>query len=232
MNSNKAPLQYDLARFITSTEQSILAAGIQLTISNDFEELAESVKENELPIALPKMFAPERVNQLPAHNFWIKGTDKAGRIVHTQAFNYASLRGKPLIEYLNNVKDLYCPVLPVADKNSIQFQTSDALNKVSGTVCYQSAIWIKEDLIDQKDPKIVALLSVLGFTLAVTTWAPDYIFSLISQNHVFKGLPTRLGYRHMHPYALNWKISNSNIDMNDWLVWLSQDEFVEIAGVG
>ena len=230
MNANMALQQYDLSRFMISTEQSILAAGIQLTISNDFEELVESVRENHLPVGLPNMFSPKRVSQLPAHNFWIKGTDKEGRIVHTQAFNYSSLRGKSLTDYLNNLKNLYCPLIPVADKNSIRFFASDALNEVSGTVCYQSAIWIKEDFIEQKNPKIVLLLSILGFTLAVATWGPDYIFSLISQEHAYRGLPTRLGYRHMHPYALNWKTSNSQIDMNDWLVWLSQDELVEMAG--
>ena len=68
------------------------------------------------------------------------------------------------------------------------------------------------------------VLARYGLLTAMQRWNPDYIFGFMARTVAFKGFAERMGYMHNEPGALRWFRKGSDMPMEGFLSYLSNEE--------
>lgn len=68
--------------------------------------------------------------------------------------------------------------------------------------------------------------------LAYIKLNPDYIYALMVPKHTMRGQAAVYGYLHIHPWAPQWCIRGSTEKYDDYLIWVSAEELVELWTAG
>jgi hypothetical protein len=114
--------------------------------------------------------------------------------------------------------------LPI-DLEKSNFHTAPASHEITGRVCYHGEVWIDPKF---RNMRIAATLATFAQLLAVTRFMPDYNYGFIPPHLVKRGYPARIGYLHLHPWAPSWHVCGREEPYDDYLVWVTGQELIEL----
>jgi hypothetical protein len=68
----------------------------------------------------------------------------------------------------------------------------------------------------------------IAFGLAWAKWAPDFIYSLVADWYVAKGVLGRSGYVNREQHGSVLRLDAEGIDDDDWLLWMTRDQVLQM----
>ena len=188
-----------IGRVVLATDFAVRNLGIRLSLSSDFEELADINRANRRDwYPLMPNFDP-RQSSLSADNaFWLKGVDAQGDVVLCHAVRLYAFAGTSFKEELESLRFYYGrPAEAAAAGLSIEV-TAPAADRITGRVSYSGALWVRSDF---RGGGLARLIPPLSRVLAVTRWYPAYHTCILMQPTVEKGMAAVYGYDHLE-YAI------------------------------
>lgn len=158
-----------------------------------------------------------------SNGFWVCGFDSDGELIHTQAVRYLNLSGVSLSEHLDMHRHKYITPDTTPDPDRTFFSGPDAMDKITGRVCYQGEFWLRAlGLGGPRSQGATALLSRLLLELMMGSWNPDFVFALVPKRLAEKGAHLRYGYFHCAPGQ--WIGPDQQVTEEDYLIWMSADD--------
>ncbi len=213
-----------LSQQISEFATAISGYGINLQIGTDFNEFLEIPSRQSLRHPINPMFDPNQSEISRSNGFWLLARDKSGEIVHTQAMKLLDLTQTNLEEYLKTQSwDLRSHGYDFDDSKTI-CKLTESSSKITGRITYHGELWIKGGPNGFRGGSLSILLTRLMILLAMLRWKPDFMIGLQSPMTAFKGLAAREGYTHMDQRSIQWFQRNSNVMMEDWLIWMNYSE--------
>jgi len=218
-----------LARFIGSMEQRALKQGICVETSSDFEALKEVCLRLNNKAPLSALFSPDFYELGPADAFWVKGTNRRGEIVHTQAIRRDFLQGTRLDFRLRQaLQRLYCRA-PDRPAELASLPWSPGMQNITGTVCYHGEIWLQKGKRGFRGKGLSAVLPRLALGIALAKWNPDYVFGFTDPKLAFKGVAAQYGYMHLQPGGVFWEQAPETISPDDWIAWWNRRDLIYLT---
>lgn len=213
------PLHGTLMDMITRYDRQLYAAGIQLSLQNDFHELKETGKTlDKLP--LTPNFDPDVNDVGPANAFWMKGVDVTGEVVFTQAARMYDCSNITLAILHQRLNAFYARPEQTAEKGETCICVAPATHSITGQVSYHGEIWLKPSY---RKRGLTESLPRLMLALILMRWAPDYVFGMAQPGICHKGVGARYGYRHMQPHGMIWDVPSTGT-LDEWIIWNDLDD--------
>lgn len=203
--------------------------GIKIKVRTDFNEFRKLCNAIPDKCEVTAIF-DERVSKID-HNsgLWIEGTDEHGQVVHLQAFRYDNLGDINLNAHWQENSQLYMPAGMPIDISKSVFKTAPASYEITGKVCYHAEFWVSKK---RRPNGILRLLSGLGMLTAQTRFSPKFIYGFSPIKHCNRGLSVQYGYPHIHPWAPRWHITGEEHPYDEYFIWISGDELIDLWTTG
>jgi len=214
-----------LGRHILELNKAAKSFGVHLEYLTDFNHFREVVEAIPGRSGITRIFDSHHCDIGPDNGYWIKGTDEEGQVVHVQAYRFDDLRDGTLAEHWQANPEGFSPPGLEIDLEKSNFHTAPVSHEISGTVCYHGDFWIDSEF---RNMRIGPILTTFGMLLAASRFTPDYIYCFVVPRMVRRGWPTRAGYLHLHPWAPSWYISGQKRTYDDYLVWVTSQELIEL----
>lgn len=216
--------QNDSAFFIASSQDILRQGGIDVQIGTDFEEYREILLRDRPNQPLGAPLDPKLQNLNEGNAFWLTGRDADGDLMHTQAARLLNMKGEDLGGYMYNHFREFPPAIPDLDLDRSRFRASPGARHISGRVIYHGEVWMGEKPGLFRGNGLSTVLARYGLLTAMQRWNPDYIFGFMARTVAFKGFAERMGYMHNEPGALRWFRKGSDMPLEGFLSYLSNDE--------
>ncbi len=213
-----------IAGYIDSIHELARSKGVRLEVRTDFEELLEVNQSIAERTPLTPIFDPACSRVGPSNGLWIKGTDRAGEVVHLQAARRADLAGGNLAQHFETYRHLYCSRGFGIDPDSSVFDAAPALRRITGSVVYHGEIWLRGGPNGFRGCGLGTVLPRLVLALSLARWAPDFMVGFVRPAVAFKGIPIRYGYMHVQPGGILWNVPGEERPVDEWLAWLDREE--------
>lgn len=222
MQSNVTTLE--LARCICAADELGRKMGLHITMGEDFEEYVGIT--SRLPGKSPTYpsFRPDCSYLPPGKAFWIVGRDQDGRVAHVQAMRLYHLSNTDVAEHLGSLRAWFADPTFIAGSGSSSRCNAPTGRAMTGLVAYHGDIWLREDF---RGRGLSTFIGRIAFGLAWAKWSPDFIYALVADWHVQKGVVDQYGYLHQEPHGSVLHLPAHGIDDDDWLVWLTRDELLK-----
>lgn len=222
MQSNVTTLE--LARCICAADELGRKMGLHITMGEDFEEYVGIT--SRLPGKSPTYpsFRPDCSYLPPGKAFWIVGRDQDGRVAHVQAMRLYHLSNTDVAEHLGSLRAWFADPTFIAGSGSSSRCDAPTGRAMTGLVAYHGDIWLREDF---RGRGLSTFIGRIAFGLAWAKWSPDFIYALVADWHVQKGVVDQYGYLHQEPHGSVLHLPAHGIDDDDWLVWLTRDELLK-----
>ena len=219
------PLHVALATSILVEELRKL--DLVITVEDDFQYFENVCNALDDKI-LSTQFRLSQFELSVSNVFWVRVTNKEGKIVSVQAARKELLTGITLAEHWSQQQRRIYVLSDPASR--AQLGNSHALGAfiMTGVVVYHGEMWLDQSL---RGTDAAMLLTRLGQITAYVRWQPDYIYGFISKKLVLRGFAARQGYFHGEPAGTHWIEAPERIDPNDWLVWNSSADLAHLAKV-
>lgn len=200
--------------------------GIRIIADNDFDRLSFEYKAATGRTIYP-VFDPERSDVCKQTGFVVRGEDRAGRVVHTQAFRLWNLENSNLTQHFERHIRLYCaPDDPkMVPGNTVVSATN--CSSVIGRAVYHGQLWLHQDWRGQEIagmPLGREVLPRIGILLALLSMAPDYLFCMSAYPTAEKGLISSYGFYHSDLAALTFRDSENTVLWHETVSYLSAVE--------
>lgn len=177
--------------------------GIDVVIGTDFREY-KSILEKHLPgrvVGIP--FKHTQPVLAEGNGFWTAGYDQNGRLVLTQAVRLLSDTPVDVSTFFEqNFLDFPPPGAQI-DTQKSRYLAGPSAKALKGKIAYHGEVW----LINEPEFRGTGLIehaAKLIFATGAHLYAPDAFVGFIVAGVADKGLPTRQGYMHCEPDALEW----------------------------
>ncbi|MDE1131024.1 MAG: hypothetical protein OSA49_05620 [Ascidiaceihabitans sp.] len=216
--------QNDSALFIASSQQILTDGGLSVQIGTDFDEYREILLRDRPKQALGAPFDPDIQNLNAGNAFWLTGRDLDGDLMHTQAARLLDLKHENLGGYMFNRFREFPPAIPDIDLDRSRFRASPGARNITGRVIYHGEVWMSDKPGLFRGNGLSTVLARYGLLTAMQRWNPDYIFGFMARTVAFKGFAERMGYMHNEPGALRWYRKGSDVPMEGFLSYLSNEE--------
>lgn len=211
--------------------------GIYLSVSNDFEELAEVNARNARDwYPLVPMFDPTVGGITQENGFWISGHDHRGEVVLTQAARLYVWQDSTFAEEWESQSFMYPQPARQAQDGEHCKAACPAAAKLTGRVCHTGALWMRPDYRNQG---LGSLMPRLTRAYALTRWWPEFTFSIVKAlpSLTARNVKRLYGWRHFDG-TLGWYNSPHLGDIPQIaLCWMNDREtvddlrqFVELLG--
>jgi hypothetical protein len=213
-----------IGRVVLATDFAVRQAGIRLSLSTDFEELAHVNAANQRDwYPLMPNFDPRHSTLTAENAFWLKGINAQGEVVLCQAVRLYAFGGTTLKDELESLRFYYeRPEAAIANGISIKVAAPIA-STISRRVSYGGALWIRSDF---RGGGLARLIPAVNRALAVTRWYPSYHTCILMQPTVEKGMAKVYGYDHLE-YAIWVKnLPGFTTDLKSAVCWKTTDEAV------
>lgn len=212
-----------LARRIETFDEAAFAAGIQITLHNDFNEL-KRIGSNLDKLPLTPNFDPDKSNIGPSNGFWMKGVDVTGDVVLTQAARLYDCRNTTVALMHESLKAFYSdPAQHAEDGETCQCE-APATHVLTGQVGYHGELWLDHRF---RGHDLTRFLSRLLMTLVMLRWSPDYLFGMAQSGICRRGVGARYGYRNMQPHGMIWNVPSSGT-LDEWVIWNDRTDLKEV----
>ena len=212
-------------RALIDINAEVAECGVSLKLHTDFEVFRDVVAEIPDRGEITSLFNPDKSDIGRDNGFWIEGTDAEGQVVHVQAVRVDNLGAQSVASHWQQHPALYAPPGVDIDLDKTVFKASQASQEITGRVCYHGDLWMHKSC---RKFRLSPSLSKFAMMLAFVKFQPDYIYGFIIPKHVRQGLAAVHGYLHIHPWAPQWHIRDSNEMYDDYLVWVSGRELSEL----
>ena len=215
-------------QFIGAINEIADRNAIDIEVSSDFDAFRELRKTQTDRPPLSPVFDPA-VSDLGSKNaFWIKGCNRQGEVVHTQAMRLNDLTGCSLADHLFQRRVAYMPPGISVDIDRSDFGSAPASHFITGDVCYHGELWLKGGHNGLRGGGLTSALPRLALGLALLEWSPDFVFGLVHPLAACKGLAAREGYMHLAPGGILWHQLDDVDVFEEWLVWMSREDIQHV----
>ena len=218
----------ELTRNLATITQQLDELGIRVEIGDDFTEYrSHRVGQADRGPVYP-MF--DVASSFIDHNngFWVCGFDESGDLIHTQAVLNIDMAGVTLGSHLKTHRHKYITPDSTPDPDKTFYSGPDALDTVTGQVCYHGDFWLRaRGLGGPRSQGVTALLSRILLEVMAAAWKPDYAFALVPKALAEKGTHLRYGYPHCE--AGRWLGPDQQVTDEDYLIWMNADDMASIA---
>jgi hypothetical protein len=216
--------QNDSTLFIASSQDILLQGGIDVQIGTDFDEYREIVLRDRPNQGLGAPFDLSLQNLNEGNAFWLTGRDMDGELMHTQAARLLDMKDETLGTYMFNRFREFPPAIPDIDLERSRFRASPGARNITGRVIYHGEVWMSDKPGQFRGNGLSTVLARYGLLTAIQRWNPHYIFGFMARTVAFKGFAERMGYMHNEPGALRWFRKGSDIPLEGFLSYLSNEE--------
>lgn len=211
-----------IGQVVLATDFAVRQLGIRLSLSTDFEELAEvNARHRHDWYPLMPNFDPRHCALDSQNAFWIKGIDAQGDVVLCHAVRLYLVKDAALKGELESLRFYYDrPEHAIANGMSIDV-TAPVAETIKGRVSYSGALWVRSDF---RGGGLARLIPPLSRALAVTRWYPAYHTCILMQPTVEKGMAGVYGYDHLE-YAI-WvrNLPGFTAHLKSAVCWKTTDE--------
>ncbi|MEP3945513.1 hypothetical protein [Ascidiaceihabitans sp.] len=214
----------DSAQFIATSRDILWENDIDVTIGTNFDEYQEILDRDRPTQAMGAPFNPELHNLNPGNAFWLTGRDVDGRLMHTQAARLIDLRQETLADYMQHKFREFPPAIPDLDLDRSRFRASPGAKHIKGRVIYHGEVWMSPNEGRFRGNGLSSVLARYGLLTAMQRWNPDYLFGFMARTVAFKGFAERMGYMHNEPGALRWYRHGSDMPLEGFLSYLTNEE--------
>lgn len=210
--------------FIASSQDILSQGGIDVQIGTDFEEYGEIIARDRPKQALGAPLDPALQNLNSGNAFWLTGRDADGQLMHTQAARLIDMKSDTLGNYMFNHFREFPPAIPDLDLERSRFRASPGARHITGRVIYHGEVWMSDRPGLFRGNGLSTVLARYGLLTAMQRWNPDFIFGFMARTVAFKGFAERMGYMHNEPGALRWFRKGSDMPLEGFLSYLSNEE--------
>jgi hypothetical protein len=214
---------FELTTHLSCTVQELERTGIRIEIGDDFTKYRayRSKLSDRGPIYPMFDVASSYIDH--TNGFWICGFNDEGDLIHTQAVRLFDLSGISLETHLNKHRHKYITPDSTPDPDQTFYSGPDALQFITGQVCYQGEFWLRaRGLGGPRSQGVTTLLARLVLELTVATWNPSYVFALVPQRVAAKGAHLRYCFNHCEPGQ--WIGPDQQVTEEDYLIWMEAKE--------
>ena len=217
--------QNDISRKIFELETAIQSYGIQLECRNDFTVFRETAKKITDLAELTGVF-DDQVSEIgPENGFWIQGKNQYGEVVHRQAIRHDDLAGTSLANHWITNPQVHAPAGYDIDIEESDFNTAPVADTITGSVCYHGEFWLD---LPYRKMEVASFLSRYCILLGLLQFSPNVIYGTMPPKLIERGWSVRAGYLHIHPWAPRWRIRGKSKYYDEYLVWISSSELVNL----
>ena len=181
-----------IARFVLSTDRKVREeAGIRLSLSNDFTELAAVNEANRRSwYNLVPWIDPTYGDLPPDQQFWVRGVNHAGETVLAHAVRLFVCQTS-LKEEVESLRMVYPDVARRADATAKAVVTAPCASGIAGRISWSGGLWFREDYRGKGLARVIPRLSR---AIALTNWLPDCHVTYVTKEKAEKGITTVYGY--------------------------------------
>ncbi len=219
-------LLYSSVLSISGTRNIIEKYGVELEIGSDFESFQETSFLEAGKGHVAPMFDPARSNILTEPGFWMKGRDRSGRLMHTQAVKLIDLSEETLEEHLERHLNDYRPSGEHVDAAKSKILLSPSVARICGKVCYHGEIWLRGGEDGYRGSSLSAILPRMMITLALLEWSPGYIFGIVTAGNGCRGFSLRAGYNGVDQSSILWHRPGKPEQLEEWVAWISGEDAI------
>ncbi|MCO5966616.1 hypothetical protein [Sinorhizobium meliloti] len=222
MKSNATTLE--ISKYICAADKLGRKAGLEISMGDDFEEYVGIT--SRLPGKSPTTpnFHPDCSELSPGSAFWIIGRDRSGKVAHVQALRLVDLANTNLAEHLVSLRACFADPDRKAGPGSSSSCYAPTAHHITGLVAYHGDIWLRKDF---RGCGLSDFIGRIAFGLACAKWSPDFIYALVADWSIQKGVVDRYGYLHREPHGSVLRLPDYGIDDDEWLVWLKREELLK-----
>ncbi len=214
---------FELTKHLSGIVQELEKVGIRIEIGDDFAKYRASRSELSGRGPIYPMFDVAASYIDDTNGFWICGFNDNGDLIHTQAVRLLDLSGSSLNIHLDRHRHKYITPDSTPDPDQTFYSGPDALQFITGRVCYQGEFWLRaQGLGGPRSQGVTTLLSRLMLEVAVATWNPSYVFALVPQRVAAKGAHLRYCFNHCEPGQ--WIGPDQQVTEEDYLIWMEASE--------
>ncbi|MGY5795155.1 hypothetical protein ACXHXM_33905 len=223
MPSNVTPLQ--VSRYICAADELGRQSGLHFTMGDDFGEYVSISSKLPGKSRTYPSFQSNYSDLGDGKAFWIMGHDGEGKVAHVQAMRLDDLADTFLAEHLESLRAwLADPSTQIGSDSSCTCK-APAARHMTGRIAYRGDLWLREDF---RGRGLMTFLGRIAFGLAWAKWSPDFLYALVANWYIEKGIADRCGYLHREPHGAVLRMPALGINDDDWLVWLTRDELLQM----
>lgn len=216
-----------MARTFLTLDRFVRDHGIFLSISRDLDELVEINKSNlEAWYPLLPMFDPNYGGATPENTFWIRGVDQNGTVVLSQCARLFLWSDSTLESELETMGVFYAGPGEKAHVGEHCIVGTQALDAIRGRVCFTGGLWFRPDF---RGRGLAHVMPRLTRAFALTTWRPDFFFSVLQEHIVAAGMPKVYGWRHLDA-PVYWRGCPLYGDLDLAVGWMNTEETIDDLG--
>ena len=198
--------------------------GLILETGSDFEYFKSIPKHQRARHNINPAFDPTFADLNEGNSLWMTVLNEEGEIVGTQAMQILPLGTSNFGNYLKESVWNFRTYGYDLDEAKTRCHLTSAAYNIAGTVAYHGELWLKGGENGIRGGTTVIMLTRLMILVGMLKWSPDFFIGLQSPLTSCKGLAIREGYMHTEQRSIEWYQSNSDVPMEDWLVWMSREE--------
>lgn len=200
--------------------------GLRVEVGDDFALYRARRREQSDRGGLYPMFDVAASYVDRTNGFWVCGYDPDGELIHTQAVRLIDLGAASLGAHLADHRHKYITPDTSPDPDRTTYSGPEALNTITGRVCYQGDFWLRaRGLGGPRSLGVTALLSRVLHEIMFWGWQPDFAFALVPKTLAEKGAHLRYGYHHCEPGR--WIGPDRQVTEEDYLIWMAADEMAQ-----
>ena len=205
-------------------DRAVRDRGIYLSVSHDLDELVDINKRNLTAwYPLLPMFNPNFGGATGENTFWIRGVNERGEVVLTQAARLYFWPDSTLDNELETQGFFYADPSKHAHFGEHCIVGTKALHAIRGRTCFTGGLWFHPSY---RGRGLAHIMPRLTRAYAVTTWYPEYFFSILQKHIVSAGMPKVYGWRHLDGPVL-WRGCPLYGDLDLAVGWMDTDEAVD-----
>lgn len=215
------PAEIWLCDAIAALEAAVTAYGIRICVDDDFQAFKRLHRDLDKRPLTPN-FDPDVSPLVEGDGFWMKGLDRQGRVVATQAARLYDCRTFNVAVLHETLRAFYKDPVRNAERGEVCRSLAPAAWRIGGTVCYHGELWLARPY---RGRGLTWPLSRLLMALVLVRWAPAYLFGMAQPGIVTKGVAARYGYRNMQPGGMIWT-APSRGTLDEWIIWNDRAQLV------
>lgn len=213
----------DVSSFICAAYELASDSGLQIEEGYNFDEYIRITATLPGKQSTYPHFRPDYSDLLPGKAFWIIGRDAKDRVAHVQAMRLYDLSNTSLDNHLRTLRACFADPSRKAEPGSSCSCFAPSAGGITGLVAYRGDLWLREDF---RGRGLLPFLSRLAFGLAWAKWSPDFIYALVADWNIEKGVADRNGYLHKERHGAVLRLPAHGIYDDDWLVWLNRGDLL------
>lgn len=214
----------EVSKYICAADKLGHNAGLEISMGDDFEEYVDITRQ--LPGKPPTTpnFRPDCSDLSPGKAFWIVGRDRFGTVAHVQAMRLDDLANTTLADHLESLRACFVDPDRKAGSGSSSSCHAPTAHNITGLVAYHGDIWLRKDF---RGRGLSVFIGRIAFGLACAKWWPDFIYAMVADWSIQKGVVDRYGYLNREPHGSVLRLPEYGIDDDEWLVWLNREQLLK-----